>query len=65
MTSLYQHIMSLMRDKLQEEVPVNSAGTGNVAGIGVGTQGEPPGKVAVIKKFSMMKRKKPNVDVVA
>jgi hypothetical protein len=28
-------------NKLKEEVPVNSAGAGNVAGIGVGPQGEP------------------------
>lgn len=27
--------------QVNEEVPVNSAGAGNVAGIGVGPQGEP------------------------
>jgi hypothetical protein len=35
---------------LREDVPVNNAGGGNVAGIGVGPQGEPPGKIAAMKK---------------
>lgn len=44
---------------LTEEAPVNAVGGGNVAGVGVGPQGEPPGKAAVLKK--MLKRKQPNV----
>ena len=35
---------------LREDVPVNNVGGGNVAGLGVGPQGEPPGKIAVMKK---------------
>lgn len=38
-----------------EEEPANVVGNGNVAGLGVGSQGEPPGKNAVIKK--MIRRK--------
>jgi hypothetical protein len=30
---------------VKEEAPVNSAGGGNIAAIGVGPQGEPPGKI--------------------
>lgn len=45
--------------KIQEEgMPANVAGSGAVAGIGVGPQGE-PGRKAVFKK--MIKRKLPDV----
>lgn len=45
--------------KIQEEgVPTNVVGGGQVAGLGVGAQGE-PGRRAVMKK--MIKRKPPNV----
>ena len=29
------------KDKMKEDAPVNSAGGGNIAGIGVGPDGEP------------------------
>lgn len=47
--------------KIQEEgeaTPANVVGSGKVAGLGVGPQGE-PGVKAVMKK--MLKRKSPNV----
>lgn len=47
-------------NNLVEEAPANAVGGGNVAGIGVGPQGEPGGKAAVMKQI--LKRKKPNVD---
>lgn len=31
----------MIKKKLEEEVPVNNIGGGNVAGLGVGNQGEP------------------------
>jgi len=34
-----------------EEEPANVAGSGQVAGIGVGSQGEPPGKTSLGKKI--------------
>jgi hypothetical protein len=39
--------------KLNEdgEAPINSAGSGNVAGIGVGPQGEPGVKLAMIRRY--------------
>lgn len=42
----------------EEGVPTNAAGGGQVAGLGVGSQGE-PGRKAVMKK--MIKRKLPDV----
>lgn len=56
---LEQHFNECMQ-VLQEEAAVNNAGGGNVAGIGVGAQGE-PGVPAKLTR--MMKRKKPNVDL--
>lgn len=44
--------------KIQEEAPANAVGGGRVAGLGVGSQGE-PGRNAVMKK--MIKRKLQNV----
>jgi hypothetical protein len=38
---------------------VNAAGSGNVAGIGVGPQGEPGGRKSILSK--MLKRKPTNV----
>ena len=35
---------------LGEDAPVNSAGAGNIAGIGVGSHGEPPG-ISKMKKL--------------
>ena len=46
--------------KVAEEVAVNAAGAGNVAGIGIGAQGEPGGTKAIMNK--MMRRRKRNVD---
>ena len=51
-----------MGKQIKEDVAVNNVGQGNVAGLGVGAQGEPPGKTALLKKIkSMLKRKVPNV----
>ena len=38
-------------------MPPNNVGTGNIAGVGVGPQGEPPGKKSLAFK-SLIKRKK-------
>lgn len=59
----YKTITSLVERKLSEDTPVNAVGGGAVAGVGVGPQGEPPGKTALMKKLQMMKRKQPNVNV--
>lgn len=50
-------------DKLtKEDVAANAAGGGNVAGLGIGPQGEPPKNKALLKKIkSMIQRKVPNV----
>jgi hypothetical protein len=42
---------------LREDAPVNAVGGGNVAGLGVGPQGEPPGKIAVMKKTPLKRFK--------
>lgn len=42
---------------LREDTPVNAVGRGNVAGLGVGPQGEPPGKIAVMKKTPLKRFK--------
>jgi hypothetical protein len=42
---------------LREDSPVNAVGGGNVAGLGVGPQGEPPGKLAVMKKTPLKRFK--------
>ena len=45
-----------------EDVAVNNVGGGNVAGLGVGPQGEPPKHKALLSKLkTMLKRKVPNV----
>jgi hypothetical protein len=50
-----QHQLADMLEqvKLNEDggAPVNSAGSGNVAGIGVGPQGEPGVKLAMIRRY--------------
>lgn len=47
-----------------EDVAVNNVGGGNVAGLGVGPQGEPPKRKVLLSKVkSMLKRKVPNVGV--
>ncbi len=51
-----------MDKQVKEDVAVNNVGQGNVAGLGVGPQGEPPAKTALLKRIrSMLKRKVPNV----
>lgn len=51
------HLVSLQEDA----VAANAVGGGNIAGVGIGPQGEPPGKLAVMKKARMLTRKKLNV----
>ena len=53
------HFTAAMRRKrgLPEDVPANNAGGGNIAGIGVGSQGEPPGKLAIMKKTPLKRFK--------
>lgn len=42
--------------KIEEDAPANAAGSGNVAGLGVGPQGEPPGPQNILTK--LIRRKK-------
>lgn len=44
--------MLSFKEYFKEDAPTNCAGSGAVAGIGVGDHGEPPGNQAVIKKKS-------------
>ena len=53
-----KHLVSLQEDMA---VAVNNVGQGNIAGVGIGPKGEPPGKVAVMTKARMLTRKKLNV----
>jgi len=53
-----------MDKPIKEDVAVNNVGQGNIAGVGVGPNGEPPGKTALLKRVkSMLKRKPVNVSV--
>lgn len=45
MKSFIEHLKSI-----KEDAPTTCAGSGAIAGIGVGPQGEPPGKLAKRKK---------------
>ncbi len=46
----------------KEDVAASNVGSGNIAGVGVGPQGEPPKHKALLSKVkSMLKRKVPNV----
>ena len=54
-----KHLVSLSEDA--GAVAVNNVGQGNIAGVGVGPNGEPPGKLAVMTKARMLTRKKLNV----
>lgn len=60
----FNEYLALAEAKMSEEgeggLPANSAGGGNIAGLGVGPQGEPPGKIKTKKK--MLKRKVIDVD---
>lgn len=50
------------RKLFKEDAAVNNAGGGQVAGIGVGSQGEPPKHKALLNRVkSILKRKVPNV----
>lgn len=55
----YQILTRIVREKMHEEVPANVVGAGNVAGVGVGPQGEPAGQSALLKTLKMLKRKAP------
>jgi hypothetical protein len=44
-----QNSIKIIRN-MMEDAPVNSVGGGNIAGLGVGPQGEPPGIPASKKK---------------
>jgi hypothetical protein len=35
---------------MNEEAPVNAVGGGNIAGVGIGPQGEPPAKAKMTRK---------------
>lgn len=48
--------MKRLRDIIGEDVPANNAGSGNVAGIGVGPQGEPGGIKNLLLR--MLRRRK-------
>lgn len=52
-----EKIVRELLDELEEE-PANVAGSGNIAGIGVGQQGEPPGKVAALLKAPLRRRRR-------
>ena len=41
--------------EIKEDAPVNAVGGGHIAGLGVGSQGEPPKKSRM--KFKMWRRK--------
>ena len=38
-------------------MPANNVGTGNIAGVGVGPQGEPPGKKSLAFKLPITRKK--------
>jgi len=49
-----------MKKTIIEDEPTNNAGSGNIAGIGVGPQGEPGGNVKRLLKL-MLRRNRTNV----
>jgi hypothetical protein len=53
--------MKTFKEYIGEDVPTCSASGGAIASIGVGVQGEPPGKTAKGNKTLMFKRKPPEV----
>lgn len=53
--------MKTFKEYIGEEVPTCSASGGAVASIGVGAQGEPPGKKHKLNKTLIFKRKPPEV----
>ena len=55
----YQILTRIVKEKICEEAPANVVGAGQVAGVGVGPQGEPAGQPALLKTLKMLKRKAP------
>ena len=53
--------MKTFKEFIGEDVPTCSASGGAIASIGVGVQGEPPGKRSKVNKTLMFKRKPPEV----
>ena len=51
----YKEMMDEIINKIDEDAPANAAGSGNIAGIGVGPDGEPG-----VNPTKAMKRKKEN-----
>ena len=51
----YKEMMDEIINKIDEDAPANAAGSGNIAGIGVGPDGEPG-----VNPIKAMKRKKEN-----
>jgi hypothetical protein len=49
--------MKIVRKKIEEDAPTNSAGSGNIAGLGVGPQGEPGIRPAARKKYKVRNQK--------
>jgi hypothetical protein len=49
-------IQTLIREDGGCSCPTNSVGGGNIAGVGVGPQGEPGGKKVVMGKINRRKR---------
>lgn len=47
-------------DRMEEE-PANTVGNGRVAGIGIGSQGEPGGKTSVLLKSPMRRKRRENM----
>ena len=47
---------------LSEETPTNNGGSGHIASIGVGSDGEPPGNLAILKRKEIEKKKKEIID---
>ena len=43
--------MTKQKSQLNEEAPANAVGGGNVAALGVGSQGEPPAKARLKKMW--------------
>lgn len=41
LTSMYNELVELKEERVEEDAPANNAGGGNIAGIGVGPDGEP------------------------
>ena len=56
--STYKQIVELIKQLYEDAAPTNSVGGGNVASVGVGLQGEPPG-VPKLKQFKLFRRRVP------